>query len=396
MDEKCFDIVVCGGGCAGLIAAIAAVRQGASVAVVEDDEEIGGAPVDNLIQSFSGFPQHGYYKELREKIYSFNPENNSGQFETAAYLFAISEMSKNLNISYFKGHRIAQVSSTNGHIDYVSSDRAKFRGKVFIDSTGNGDVAFLMGCEYRYGRESRDTFDEKFAPEKADNKVQMCTLMYRVRKHIPSDDKPSGKILNKDEYLIWGPTGECGDTTDADIIRKTREKMFEELPDTCKRWQKRGYYITAVAPKLGVRESRRILGEYMLSLKDVTERRTHHDGITVASHPIDAWDAEGNPFANDKESLTPFYEIPYRCLIPKNTDNLLVAGRCISTTHIVNSRNRVMSICMMTGQAAGNAAYRAIQEGVPCKDIDIGRLRTTLKEQGMYTSLEETKELKNY
>ena len=131
----------------------------------------------------------------------------------------------------------------------------------------------------------------------------------------------------------------------------------------------------------------------MLSYCDIMNEKTYPDGICVATYLIDPWDPEGNPFHDEdkkKSCETPFYEIPYRSLLPKDSENLLVCGRCLSATHVVNSSLRVMAIVAVTGQAAGIAASMCV-DGTRPKDVDVALLRKKLSESGVWVSLEEFK-----
>ena len=149
--------------------------------------------------------------------------------------------------------------------------------------------------------------------------------------------------------------------------------------------------LIASAPVLGVRESRRIKGKYTLKYSDVIERRRFEDSITIARYLIDPWEPEGNPLHSKKTAEScrvPYYEIPYRCLISDECENLLFCGRCISTTHVVNASVRVMPICYMTGQAAGTAAALTYESG-NCHKVDIKALQSDLRNQGMFVTLDD-------
>jgi hypothetical protein len=155
-------------------------------------------------------------------------------------------------------------------------------------------------------------------------------------------------------------------------------------------WKKKGFFLTNVAPKLGVRETYRIVGDYVLSYNDAMGKREFDDAICTVQYSIDPWEPEGNPFHDDeisKTCVTPYYGIPYRCLVTKKVPNMLVVGRCISATHVVNSSLRVMGIAIITGQASGIAAKLAIEENVATSNINTNKLRKILGEQGVYTSL---------
>lgn len=150
-----------------------------------------------------------------------------------------------------------------------------------------------------------------------------------------------------------------------------------------------GYYkncfLMDTAPLIGIRETRRILGEYVLTKEDVLSGRKFDDGIARASYIIDLHDGIILTL-KEMETLRPpagdWYEIPYRCLIPRKIDNLLTSGRCISSDREANGSLRVMPTCMATGQAAGTAAALALKREVTLRQLDGRLLRKTLLEQG--------------
>jgi len=142
--------------------------------------------------------------------------------------------------------------------------------------------------------------------------------------------------------------------------------------------------ISGLAPRIGVRETRRIGGEYVLRKEDVFESRVFDDSIALGGHPIDLH-RSGTDHTMADIPTGGAYGIPYRCLLPLRTDNLLVAGRCLSSTREANGSARVMGTCMAMGQAAGTAAALAIQGGGAVRDIDVDDLREMLNQQGALT-----------
>jgi hypothetical protein len=141
-------------------------------------------------------------------------------------------------------------------------------------------------------------------------------------------------------------------------------------------------YIDRVAPFLGLRETRRIIGRYILNKEDILTCHKFDDAIAVASYPLDIHHPQGGGctlvWCGD------CYDIPYRSLLPSGVENLLAAGRCISTTHEAMSAIRVMSTCMAMGEAAGRAAKIAVKEGIAPSQIDVAELRKDLLKEGAY------------
>jgi FAD-dependent oxidoreductase family protein len=144
-------------------------------------------------------------------------------------------------------------------------------------------------------------------------------------------------------------------------------------------------HLIDTAPCVGVRETRRITGEYVLTGEDITSFRESDDVIALGNWSIDLHDPTGGTKEADNTLHLPLdraYHIPYRRLIPKNVDNLLVAGRCISTTHGANGSTRVMPICMALGQAAGTAAAIAVEHEGLVRDLDVSAVQERLSDQG--------------
>ena len=388
------DVVICGAGTAGLPAALSAARNGLSVILVEDDTVIGGACVDMGIQMWVGEPyMQGYCGELKRKMREIAPQgSNTTCFRSSTYLLAWNELFSGLDINIHTGQKLVKVEMDDNRIVSVESETVRFEAKIFIDATGNGDIAAQTPCEWRYGREAKSEYNEKFAPEKADNKVQCCTLMYTARRlpECTHNEHANWAFFEGGEYLIWGPQVVCEDPLNPGKLREANQKAFSMMEKEREKMREKGFYITSVAPKIGLRETRRIVGDYFLSYNDIIDRREFYDSIGINKGIIDPWDPDGNPYHNDKtanDCYVPYYEIPYRCLVTKKVANMIVAGRCTSSTHVVNSSIRTQDPCIIMGQAAGNAAKMAIDSNLPVSDIDGAKLSAIMREQAVHTSL---------
>jgi len=388
------DVIVCGGGTAGLPAALMAGRKGLKVIIVEDDERIGGAVSDMYIQNYCGTPVQGIYKEIKETMLKYSPKSmNENCFRHSSYILAWYDLFEGLDISIFTRQKIKKANTEGNKIISVESQDFIFQGKIFIDSTGDASLASMTSCKWTQGREAKSEYNERFAPEVKDEKVQQCTLMYSVRKyeHMTGQEPANWAIQDSEEYLIWGPTVYCSDPTDNAKLQVAQNVAMKQMPKAGKEWKEKGYYITSISPKLGVRETRRIIGNHILTYPEVMNKTKHSDSICVVNYCIDPWDPEGNPVHSSdtvESTVTPDYEIPYNCLVTKEVSNLIVAGRSISATHVVNSSLRVMGIVHIIGQAAGNAAYLSIKDNVSTSDINIDKLRTMQTEQGVKVSLD--------
>lgn len=390
------EVMICGGGISGLAAAVAAARAGARVHIIEEDGTIGGAAADQYIQSFCGGPAQGIYAELIERMKRYADEDcRPGSFRYASLILSYRDMFSGYPVEIHTGQKIIHTDVRNGVLRAVETAECRFEGGVFIDATGDGNVAAMADCPFRFGREAADEFHEKFAPAVKDNKVQRCTLMYTVQRDPKAEYVEITRGMaqfNKNEGLCWGPTVFCEDTTSADALSKAYQQALSMMPEHVKKWKEKGFFISGIAPKIGVRESRRIEGLHILSYNDVMGRRQYPDGICVVNYNIDPWDLDGNPVhhaATLDSTVVPDYEIPYSCLVNGHIHNLIVAGRCISSTHVVNASLRVMGIAIPVGQAAGNAAAIAARTGKAARDIDISLLRQMQRDGKVRVSLAE-------
>ncbi len=391
------DVLVCGGGTAGLPAALAAARKGRQVCVVEDNPRIGGAMVDQFVQLRCGEPVQGIFRELLEGAAAFNPEQkNHNGYPYASCLMVWNALFEGLPVRFFCGEPVREVELEDGAVRAVRTEYHTFCAAVVIDTTGDGVVAAMAGCPFRYGREAKSAFGERFAPETADRAVQRCTMLYQVtrRSDCPHREPGNWVSIDDDTFLIWGPSLECKDTTDPVCVREVQWKALEMVRAESATWLEKGFYISGIAPKIGVRESRRLVGAFTLCYNDILEKRTYPDAVAVVNYPIDFWDpvgrsVDGYSGVEEENAKTPFYEIPYRCLYNPDISNLLFAGRCISATHIAAASLRVMAIASVTGQAAGLAAAQAAEGGLSVGAVDTDRLRRELRKGGVAVSLDE-------
>jgi hypothetical protein len=177
------------------------------------------------------------------------------------------------------------------------------------------------------------------------------------------------------------------DATDADQLTRAEIEGHRQVIYLVDFLRKRvpGFgncYLLDTGSQIGVRETRRIVGEYVLTSEDVFAARRFEDAIARVSFPIDIHDVSGGGGSFEGPRDGPYYTIPYRCLVPKNIENLLVAGRCLSATHEAHGSLRVMPPCFATGQAAGTASALALETNASPRNTDVRLLRDALIQQG--------------
>jgi len=277
---------------------------------------------------------------------------------------------------------------------------------ITVDCTGSGIISDLAGCSIMYGREAKSDFNEERAPEKADDWVQACTWMYfiqaipgakpperadwrpravHVNVGIPFPDEerdpPPEPVLpgevDPDLYLRWGCAVEGYDTRDPISLAQAHANAYQVIEPELKRLHENGYSVH-LAPRIGVRECRRVAGEHIMTESDITSETFPDDTIAIGEYGFDIWGTKTKKVkGNGKYPWR--YGIPYRALVPRGVDGLLVAGKCMSGTHIAQSSFRVMPIAGSTGQAAGVAAALCARDGTQPRELEPEDVRTVLR-----------------
>jgi hypothetical protein len=294
--------------------------------------------------------------------------------------------------------------------------------KVVVDATGDADVAFAAGVSCKQGRD-KDGYcqpgtlnfrvtgvDAKYLTGNGDKlndiRVQFSKdyLAGRIklkclRKDLGMGRLTAGGMISSVNYpcsYMIDPTSNKdltkGETECRGYIKEMLHYMRVNFPGFER------VELASIAPEIGFRDSRRIQGKYVLTHEDIEENRNFEDSICVFPRIYDMLAPDGNMFGNGalegqgykghiyvvpKEDDTRSYQIPYRCLLPNETVNLLVAGRCISSTHVAESSLRAIYACMLTGQAAGTAGAISAKNSSQPADINIPSLQSALKEQGI-------------
>lgn len=416
MPAQQFDVIVAGAGPGGIPAAIRAAQHGAKVALVEEDMAIGGAPVDMFVDTLFGGPVRGFAKSLGDELlkehdlYNYEaptkPKGWRFHLPSAFSRVLTDRILAEKNITLFCGTPVIGVHvSPCGNRTKVTGVRI-FRGgalqdlmaSVTVDATGNGVVSAMAGCEYMYGSEAKSDFGETYGFDERNGKVQPCTQMFiseRIRRDaiFPEGFKGSAaedgyvgaNRLSKEElenratgiFFHWGQTIEVKDTRDPVQLADAQRECLLEYRDRFKQLFDAGFAVH-IAPKLGVRECRRIKGEYVITANNVLEGIFEDDTVALAKYNMDCWGLKGM-----LKVPTKLYGIPYRSLVPLGMEGLLTAGRIISGTRLAHSSYRVQRICSNIGEASGVAAAMASLAKTSVRDVDITKLQDALGKYGL-------------
>lgn len=408
------DLVVVGGGLAGVCCAITAARSGIKVILVNDRPVIGGNSSSEVRLWVLGATSHmgnnnrwaregGVIDEILVENTYRNPESNPLIFDTVLLekVFEEKNITLLLNTAVYElskegDNKITNVSgfcSQNSTVYTLSAP-------LFCDASGDGILGFLSGAAFRMGAESKDEFNEKFAPTQEYGELLGHSIYFYtkdtgkpVKFVAPSyalkdiTKIPRYKKFNTKEFgckLWWIEYGGTLDTIhDTEKIKWELWKIVYGVWDYIKN---SGNFPEAETMTLewvgtipGKRESRRFEGDYILKQQDVVEQREHVDAVAYGGWSLDLHPADGvfseKPGCNQWHSKG-IFSIPYRTLYSKNIENLFLSGRIISATHVAFASTRVMGTCAHVGQAAGEAAALCLREEIkPNELIDKGYLQ---------------------
>ena len=415
--ENKYDLIVAGGGFAGAAAALSAAREGLNVLLFDKNNCLGGAAAGCLVNPFMPywttdkeshkqiFLSGGIFAEITENLKKQGAMPNNSMFNEEYLKIILNRMLIEAKVNLLYNSYLIDAETESGSVKSVTvankSGKQTYFADYFIDATGDGDLAVLCGCPYQLGRESDNLCQpmtlcfraanvdtEKFDEER--NEMQRLYKEYRsqgkiknIREDILTFKVPVKGIIhfNSTRIVRRNPV-DAADVTLAEI--EAREQVFELfnfLRDNFESFKNSEIIMTAA--EIGVRESRMIEGEYILTQEDLVACKRFDDSIAVGNYDIDIHNPEGSGTSHYYFKPGEYYTIPYRCLTPKNTSNLLTAGRCISSTHEAQASYRIMPICCCLGQAAGTAAAVAYKAGKGVKEIDVAKLQKRLTECGI-------------
>lgn len=384
------DILVVGGGPAGVAAAVAASRAGADTYLLERYNHLGGLWTGGLVLpllSTHGLSErgeriqviHGLGGEMADRLRAMNMVINevNPTIDPEAGKYVLDEMitEAGVHVLYhtWAVGAIMDKQTIKGVYVESKSGRQAILAKIVIDCTGDGDVIKWAGeqfnvIKYAIGMNYRIGNTDKINP-KAPGFVSQYV----------GDKTP---IPGVSWYNVWGE--ERQDALDVENLSRLQHKFRKESWEHVQELKKTpGYediYLLDTASQIGVRLSRILLGEYMLTLEDSMTYKTFEDAIGVSG----AWISFNYNNQTIEANKRPYWQIPYRSLVPRKIDNLLVAGRCFCYEEALKEDARIIGTCLVTGQGAGAAAALAVKYGELPRHIDISKLHQLLVYQHVW------------
>jgi hypothetical protein len=438
-------VLVVGGGPAGLGAAMGAAAAGAQVILVERHSFLGGNATAALVMPLMSFHTQrgpaapgtaselmpgdhgpgdpavqGALRRLLERLEaaggSLRPSPQTGfvvPFDPEVLKLVALDLLDEAGVRvllYAFASGVIGAPRPDGVVFETKSGPLVITARSIVDATGDGDVAALAGAPFEIGR-------------LGDELVQPMTLMFRMVEFERNDfsayrqahpdqwrgvhglwdlvrrASEAGELaLTREDILFFGTPHEREVSVNSTRVTGLLGTSVWDL--TAAEWQARrqmrqiaaflrkyvpGFersYVAQSGVTIGVRETRRITGEYQLTARDLLEARKWDDAIARGTYPLDIHNPQGKGTALMRLPPGEFYEIPLRCLLPQRLDRLVVAGRCISGTHEAHSSYRVMPIAMATGQAAGVCAAMAARGGKAARDVPARDVQAELRRQG--------------
>ncbi|MEM2561914.1 MAG: FAD-dependent oxidoreductase [Candidatus Bathyarchaeia archaeon] len=399
------DVAVIGGGPSGVAAAISAARNGMKTMLIERYPYLGGMMTGGLVLLLIEYDryEYGILKETVERLtklpngvtlpprkrpWILGPETPtwiegfglSGSyappFDPEMLKFVCNEMAVEAGVKLMLNCTFVDAITVDDAVQGVIIENKEGRqavlSKVTIDATGDGDVFARAGAP----------FQEDMHPTGLSLSYRLMNVdVRRALKFREENPEKYNELINehtgKEYGLVWFPTTIEGVVLFFQHLRglsaiKVEDLIKAEVEGRRKVMAAIEFFrknipgfesaiLIDTSPQIGTRESRRVEGEYILTKQDVIEGKRFKDVI----------------------ARNPYFDIPYRCLVPRKVDNILVAGRCISTTHEAQAAIRMIAPCYATGEAAGAAAAEAIEEKVPPREVDLSKLQERLIKQGV-------------
>lgn len=420
---KKYDLIVVGGGFTGVAAAVSAAREGICVLLVEAGGSLGGALNNNLVYPFMRYwtdPEGQARKFLSAGIFTEMVDRTNAQwggdsltdFSPEDFKIILDDMVKQAGVDVLFHGQMFAVKTEGGKVRSVSvatkAGAMELEGDFFIDATGDGDLMAFAGCDMQLGRETDGLCQPMttcFRVINVERRIQDMEFKKSLNKRLNEAwqaGKEKGTITNPREDILWfrGPGLGAGvahfnttrivklDPTDPLAVSKAEMEARDQVRQIMT-LLKQGDFpefanakLAAIATSIGVRESRKLKGVHILNAQELKDCTRFPDSIALGNYDIDIHNPEGAGTSHYYFAPGDYYTIPYRCLLPREFDNLLTGGRCLSATHEAQASIRIMPICATTGQAAGVAAAVAHKTGKTAHTVDVAAVQARLRALG--------------
>lgn len=409
-----YDVVVVGAGASGICAAISAAQLGVSVAMVERSASIGGGLTTGHVGPTMGKYSENTAADRINKLIGCD-RRLAQDFELAK--IRLTQLVSEYNIDVYLNAALADAVTDGERISSIivatQSGLCGISGKVFVDATGDGVLAYMCGEEYEMGREDGLTQPvsimftvEGVSPdqpiicrhEEMDTALRRGSYLELCRQACEKGELPESVNIVR-LYPTSRPTERMVNATQLNRINgldsleyfraqsELRRQMItvtEFLRNNVEGFE--NVRIKDSSDGVGVRETRRIKGKYLLTAEDLLASRRFADVVVHdASFPIDIHNPSGAGQAESEGCPVQVtgYDIPYRALVPNKTKNLYLCGRCISGTHRAHASYRVMNIAMNVGEAVGVGAALCARAGVAAEELEVSELQSVLTSRGI-------------
>ena len=382
-ETQTFDLVVVGGGIAGCAASIAAAEQGLRVALIQDRPVLGGNASSEIRVHTLGI--YGHFERILKMLDTEHYPNGSPDAMVDERK-RLENVESYINITLFLNYRAFQANTSNGVISSVdarhtsSGEAIRFEAPYFVDCTGDGWIGYWAGAEYRYGREpdtlyneAWDKYGELWSPEKEDRLVLGSSVLWRTFEsdsiyefpEVPWAMDVAGGYAAREGTWNWELITDRW--SQVDQAEQIRDHMLRAIYGSFYN-EKQKVGSERLKPEwvsylLGKRESRRLMGDYIYTFNDMRESRKFPDAVVEEVREVDVHYPQNKLDESKPDFLSEamyypadLYQIPYRSLYSKNIDNLFMAGRCFSCSHVGLGGPRVMRTTGQMGAAVGYAA----------------------------------------
>ncbi|MDA8218452.1 MAG: FAD-dependent oxidoreductase [Dehalococcoidales bacterium] len=427
------EVLVVGGGTSGVAAAIAAARQGADTVLMERYGFLGGTAVGSPVPTFQEGPKIGgghailgIYAEMKERLARYNaisgesagyefksaglpsesPKAMTGRFEPAMLQMICLEMCQAAGVRQVLHTALADTIMHGDAIEYAvgvnKGGLMAVAARQFVDGTADGDLAVAAGAKAEVGSK-RDGFTQPptlgFDLSNVDfqqlARADWLALWRQFQSELPEVTVPRGRFMFERQedrgtlrfvamtHVEHVNAADPGDRTYIEVTGRLQAKavmdFFRKHVPGCERC-----VITRTGVEAGIRESRRIVGDYVITRADVLEARKFADCVGCSSSWIDVHEPGAAGVRHEYVPRNEWFEVPYRALITSGVNNLYTVGRAVSCTHEALGALRTIPTGIMLGEAAGVAAALCAKEGVASRKLNVGRLQQALAEAGVF------------